>query len=244
MAAPSILTLILTLIPAAAFGDWIRTREGALVETRGAWKVKGPTVVFTAANGTLSSLRLSEVDLDASAVATFEAQRQVVPPEPAATHEPVLVLTNKDVPRAGAGFLGGEEAQGEEAQGGEAVTQAAGAGPSGSDPTLSVVSWKTVENSEVDGLELQGTLMNNGAHIAANLRIVVSLYDEAGKHLGTSNAFLGAISVAPTSSVKFRALFPEVSAASVEPKFDVRSTRIELEASSLAQSTEEAGNES
>ena len=239
-----------TLIPAAAaFGDWIRTRDGALVETRGPWKVKGKTVVFTSANGTLSSLRLSEVDLDASALATFEAQRPAAPAEEASSdeREPVLVLNNENIPRARESFLDDGEAPAGETQEDEAVNRAdaaALAAAGGSDPTLSVVSWNSVENSEIDGIEIQGVLMNQGTHIAANLRVVVSLYDEAGEHLDTSNAFLGGISVAPTSSVKFRALFPDVTEASVEPKFDIRSTKIRLETTTQVEPTEEAGNES
>ena len=55
-------------LPAKA--DWLVTREGARVETQGAWKVKGKLVVFHTSTGKLSSLRVAEVDLDASRRAT------------------------------------------------------------------------------------------------------------------------------------------------------------------------------
>ena len=64
-------TLASTVGPAKA--DWLITREGARVETQGAWKVKGKLVVFETADGKLSSLRVADVDLDASRRATEEA---------------------------------------------------------------------------------------------------------------------------------------------------------------------------
>ena len=81
-------------------GDWLVTRDGARVETKGPWKVKGSQVIFTLPNGTLSVLRKSEVDLDASAVATAQSQRPTSSSAQAETKrsEPsVLVLTNKDI---------------------------------------------------------------------------------------------------------------------------------------------------
>jgi hypothetical protein len=60
---------------AAARADWLLTRDGSKVETRGPWKLEPKRVVFTTMDGTLSSLRLSEVDLDASRQATLAAQQ-------------------------------------------------------------------------------------------------------------------------------------------------------------------------
>ena len=88
--------------PAAA--DWLVTRDGHRIETDGPWKVKGRIVVYTDTGGTLSSLRLDEVDLEASEAAGKEPQAPAPPPaEPAAKREqkaPVLVLTNDDIPEA------------------------------------------------------------------------------------------------------------------------------------------------
>src|SRR5688572_4712455 len=58
-------------LPGAA--DWLVTREGGRVETKGTWTVKGKLVVFHTADGKLSSMRLADVDLDASRRATEEA---------------------------------------------------------------------------------------------------------------------------------------------------------------------------
>ena len=88
-------------------GDWLVTTEGDAIETRGTWKVKGRMVVFNDAKGTLSSLRLSQIDLEASKAATAAAVASanssttggVQQPEPS-DRPPIMVLTNADVARA------------------------------------------------------------------------------------------------------------------------------------------------
>ncbi len=92
------------LCPPPAPADWLVTREGHRIETDGSWKVKGRIVVYTDPGGTLSSLRLGEVDLEASEAASEEPAA----PSPAAKkpakksverRKPVLVLTDADIPR-------------------------------------------------------------------------------------------------------------------------------------------------
>ncbi|MEE8524590.1 MAG: hypothetical protein V3T72_11720 [Thermoanaerobaculia bacterium] len=87
--------------------DWLVTRDGAKVETRGAWEVRGRMVIFTQPGGTLSSMRLAEVDLDASRAATEAA---AAPPPPAPAEEKprpsVLTLTDDDVGRGEPGVQG------------------------------------------------------------------------------------------------------------------------------------------
>ena len=91
------------LVPTLATADWLVTEDGARVETEGPWRVEGRRVIFELPNGTLSALRLDEVDLDASAEAT--ARAKAPPPTPADVAasrplpEPVLVLTDKDIPK-------------------------------------------------------------------------------------------------------------------------------------------------
>ena len=50
----------------AAHADWLVTRDGARIETKGAWKVDGRRVVFTMPNGTLSALRTGIVSTAAT----------------------------------------------------------------------------------------------------------------------------------------------------------------------------------
>ncbi len=102
-----VLGLALTLtcicsLPAAA--EWLVTRDGHRIETDGPWQVKGRVVVYTDAKGTLSSIRLDEIDLEASEAAGEETPEAPAEPREAETKEPeerqkpVLVLTNDDIP--------------------------------------------------------------------------------------------------------------------------------------------------
>ena len=88
--------------------DWLVTMEGASIETRGAWKVSGRMVVFTRTNGTLSSMRLSEVDLDASYSATEAAHQEPVeePTSQPETGPSVLSITDADIARGELGLSG------------------------------------------------------------------------------------------------------------------------------------------
>ena len=99
------------LCAAAAQADWLVTRAGERIETEGSWQVKGRMVVFTRPGGTLASMRLSEVDLDASREATARAAEAAArPAEPAPAPPPrqaTRVITTDDV---GAGTPGAEGA--------------------------------------------------------------------------------------------------------------------------------------
>ena len=93
-----------------ASADWLVTRDGQRVETKGPWKVKRNQVIFTLPNGTLSSLRLSEVDLDLSQQLTVEMSTPRDEPvaEEAPAKPSVLVLTNRDVAQGTGGTSGPE----------------------------------------------------------------------------------------------------------------------------------------
>lgn len=92
--------------------DWLVMRDGARVETRGPWQVKGGQVIFTQPNGTLSTLRLRDVDVEASRALT--ERPPAPPPAPAAAEtakkEPVMVITDREVQRSSAPVPGGGEA--------------------------------------------------------------------------------------------------------------------------------------
>lgn len=221
------LTATLLALPCSA--DWLVTKEGARVETAGPWKVKGNQVVFTLPNGTLSSLRASEIDLDASAVAT--AQAKVPAPAPAAESDekkerpkPVLVVTDKDVRRANETPATGSEAP--PVVGGEAAVST----PPGEEASsaVEVVGWQTRDSSEGDGLELYGTLRNNGTTIASSVELVVELRDAEGKPVLDSAAFLDSQTLGPGKSTTFRALLPGLTSITGEPQFKVKSNEITL----------------
>ncbi len=96
-----LLAMLLLALCSPARADWLVTRDGKAIETKGAWAVSGKVVKFTSTGGVLSSLRVDEVDLDASRA---ETARRNAPPAPAppkapptAPKKPVLVLTDADV---------------------------------------------------------------------------------------------------------------------------------------------------
>ncbi len=74
---PGVLFLLAMTSPAAA--DWLVTKDGARIETEGPWKTKGAMVVFTSAKGTLSSLRLDEIDLERPPRPRHSPRRRCLP---------------------------------------------------------------------------------------------------------------------------------------------------------------------
>ncbi|HEX9731173.1 MAG TPA: FxLYD domain-containing protein [Thermoanaerobaculia bacterium] len=245
------LTTWLAILPAAllaagpAAADRLQTRDGALVETKGPWKIQGSLVIFTLPNGTLSSLRVSEVDLDASAVATMEARNPPPPPPEPEPREAVAEITMKQVRRAP------PPRPAEEAEGSKAAAEGAGgeggAPPPPPPPPVNVIAWRPAEGRD-GALEILGTLRNEGREIVTDLGVTVSLFDEAGATVATANAFLGAVSLAPGTTTTMRALFPDVYRFAGEPSFQVRANPIRIQGVGTAPpgeaSAQEAGGES
>jgi hypothetical protein len=216
----------------AAFGapaqaDWLLTRDGARVETRGPWTVKGKLVVFTLPNGTLSSMRAEAVDLEASARATAEAQaRTAAPapePAPVAKPRPVLVLTDADVEHVDEE---GEAATGEGEAAGEAATgEASGAEASGGDRAgaLTVPSWDQVYDADRNLLEIYGVVRNGGRDVMANVTVDAAVYDQNGLLLTTASSSLTEPALQPGATANFRLAFPGLAAISAA-RFEVRGT--------------------
>lgn len=191
----------LTLAAPQAAAAWLVTRDGARLETRGPWEVKAGRVVFTLANGTLSSLALAEVDLDASEAATDAAEaaasapaQKPVPPPP---KKAVLVLTDADVGHA----RRPARAPGEEgASGSEADRTAAGR-----EEGLVVVDWQAVDETFADGLVITGQLHNRSADVQGNIRLTVRVYDGDGVLLQSAQADLSASTLQPGDRASFTA---------------------------------------
>jgi hypothetical protein len=227
--------------PAAA--DWLVTREGARVETHGPWQVKGKLVVFTAADGTLSSLRASLVDLDASQRATADKQKMVeedIVAKPAERKRPMRSLTDKDFPHSGAdrpAEPGKAEGKGDGKGDIKSDVKTEGAKGAKSETTINkgksspvvVGSWQKVERDQKDGIELFGELKNESGDIASQVVLTVTLVDETGGVLATGEAILTASSIEPHSATNFRAVFPSVYTFA-SAKFDIRSAPLRLQA--------------
>jgi hypothetical protein len=205
------------LTPARA--DWLVTREGARVEVKGAWTVKGKVVTFTLPNGTLGSMRLADLDLEESGRATAAAAAKAAPAAPAPAKTAVLVLTDADVSHASETSAAPAAAATATAAPADTVT---GAG-------VSVSAWDKEFSQADNGVVITGTARNNGKTIAAALNVNVRLYDEKGSLVSSAPATLSADVLEPGAAARFRALFPGVLEFSAV-KFDLESTPISTEA--------------
>lgn len=217
------LVLLIPCLAPDASADWLVSRDGERVETRGPWKVERKLVVFKLPNGTLSSLRLADVDLEASAQATAEARLEPAPPaalEEPAKRESVLVLTTEDVGRAAEPAEPDAEPQAAEPELPEDVE---------APPPIEVISWSQTESTGVAGLEILGTLRNDSPSIVTGVSVRVSLYDHDGELIGRRDAFLDTTSIAGRATTGFRALFRGVDVFEGEPVFEVRGRELVLQ---------------
>jgi hypothetical protein len=241
--AGTVLALVSAGSAAPAAADWLVTSEGARVETHGPWQVKGKVVVFTSADGTLSSLRLSQVDLAASKHATEDKQKMVeedISVRTAERKKPVRSITDKDVTHGGPGEAAAKAAEAKAAAGKadgrtDGKTDAKGGKPepppaaAGRTNPLIVGSWQKLDRREKDGIELFGDLRNAGSDIAAQVGLTVSLFDETGKQIATAEAVLTGTAIEPRSSTNFRAIFPGVFTFA-SAKFEPRSAQLQMQA--------------
>lgn len=196
--------------------DWLVTREGAKVETKGPWQVKGKLVVFHLADGSLSSMRLTEVDLDASRKATEEAVRAKAEAEaarakPVERKAPVLVVTDKDVRHVEP----------------SAAPAAGAAGEAAPADGVAVANWDRAPDPGDGHVVITGSLVNSSSTTTATgITLNVVLVDEAGNPLGTAQAVLTSNVLPPGQQSGFRAEFPNVFTFS-NLKFEPKSVKLE-----------------
>jgi hypothetical protein len=200
-----------------AGADWLVTKDGARVETKGPWRVEGRRVVFTTqATGTLASLRLADVDLPASERATAEAKASAetaagAKAQPETAKKPVKSFTDKDFSHTEPAAEGTEE-------GGEAAA-AAQAPPS---TTVQVVEWSSETRSEGRQVIIKGSVRNNGTEVATAVAVSVRLIDEQGQLIGTREAQLLTRALRPGQDTTFEATFTDVLTFA-DAAFEVRS---------------------
>ena len=195
------LAALLGLAAAPARADWLVTREGTWVETRGAWEVKGKLVVFHTLKGDLSSLRLADIDLEASRRETARAElarkaaaeaRKRPAPEKEKKKRPVLVLTDDKVRHV---------------EGGGAAAGAAPQAP----PSLTVASWAHTADAGDGHVVITGTLRNTSGAQASDITLAVQLLDAGGKTTATGQAVLTATALGAGEQSGFRVEFPGAS---------------------------------
>ncbi len=198
----------------AARADWLVTRDGARLETKGPWKVDGRRVLFTLPNGALSTIRTDEVDLDQSALVTTQAREALAAPAPIALpkKEPVLRLTEKDIPpMTGADLEASEEASGAAGKTGTAATTATASDTKKDEPAaLEVISWEKTENATGDGLEIFGTIKNGSPNIITTPTLLVAIYDADGGLLATNSGDVNSPQIQPGKTANFRVAFPGI----------------------------------
>lgn len=193
-------------VPAGA--DWLVTREGGKVETRGPWKVQGKRVIFTLTDGTLSSLRLTEVDLDASQQATAAAEqarqeKETQPPPP--PKKSVRVLTDKDFPKP----QPAPAAEGAEGEGAApAAGNTAGKASAAASNAVQVTSWTQGRNTSLNQLEITGMVQNSSPDLATAVSLTVSLFDASGEVISSQEASLTTRTLRPGQNTSFQAIFP------------------------------------
>jgi hypothetical protein len=200
----ALLAAALILAAAPSRADWLVTRDGTWVETRGAWEVKGKVVVFHTLKGDLSSLRLSDVDLEASRRETARAELAKRAAEEARKRapekkKPVLVLTDDKVRHAQPGGVA--------------------AAPSQPPPSLSVASWERAADPGDGHVVITGTLRNAAGAQASDITLAVRLLDAEGNTTATGQAVLTATALAASEQSGFRVEFPGVSTYT-EVKFE------------------------
>lgn len=213
LAAGLLLAAGLPATPATA--DWLVTRQGDRIETRGPWQEKGKLVVFHTADGRLSSLRLADVDLAASRAATsgaVDAERARTEAKPAPAPAPLREahsITDADVAHVR------EETPAPAPEADSAKDQ-----PAARPADLEVGSW---ERSRADDghVVITGTLRNTSSMVVAGVRLIVHLVDETGAEIAAVPAQLPSSALRAGQQVDFRADFPNVfgfADAQLEPQ--------------------------
>ncbi len=208
--------------PASA--DLLVTRAGEVVVTRGAWEVRGKTVVFTGSDGVLRSLRAADVDLEESRQRTLAAEVRRAKASSAAESKPeisseaprkaVLVLTDADVRHVRTAPKGDRaEPAADEPSGNRAEAE----------ELLRVTRWS--EDLTADGVEIRGTLRNVSDALVAGVSLVVDLKGEDGRVVESRPASLVRRSLTAGEATPFTARFDRLVIFD-QPSFVARGSQL------------------
>ena len=132
--------------------------------------------------------------------------------------EPVLRLTERDIPPVGAAAMAAAEKEAAEpGKEGDGEDKAKDEEPS----PLEVISWEKTENAATDGLEIFGTIKNGSPNIITTPTLMVAIYDADGGLLATNSGEVNSPQIQPGKTANFRIAFPGIpDFASV--KFDAQ----------------------
>ncbi len=198
-------------LASAARADWLVLRDGARLEIKGAWKVSGKQVVFTADHGKLSSLRTSLVDLEASTRATEQALRanevqiEVAPTIAEAPPKARWSLSDKDfahpTPVATDPSDGAPASPEEDRQ---AIAQTA------PKSDLQILVWSHAVEPSRNRIKVSGTLQNDGKDLATSIALEIQLVDRQGVVVGAQKAEIQKASLSPGEATDFAVHFPTI----------------------------------
>lgn len=211
----------LLAVALSAPAEELLLRDGGRVVTAGRWSIDGALVVFTLPNGSLASLRLENVDLVASELASIALPRPAraeragevrKAAEPA--RRSVWRLMDRDVPRAV------PEAPSSGSTSGDGGPAAAGRSRS----PVRVETW--LESRAEGGLEIVGHLRNRGRAAERVQRITVHLLDREGEVVGSCLAVPKRDLLEAGEATTFRALFRDIGGrGGFRPSFEIDSVR-------------------
>jgi hypothetical protein len=189
--------LVLTFALASGgdlWADRLVLKDGTELDTAGPWEVQGRLVVFKRADGTLASMRASEVDLEKSAAATTVANTPAPPaPAPPPRKPSVLSLTEQDLPPVG-------ETE---------AAAAAAAGTAAAPPPALVVmpGWRTVVAADGQSTELLGMVRNDANAPALGVQVVAVLLSQSGEVIAEVEGATSSRALQPGQTTSFRVGF-------------------------------------
>jgi hypothetical protein len=222
-----LLALLFSALAFSASADRLVLRDGTIIPTRGPFQIKGRVVIFTQPNGTLSSLRVDELDLDASrppsrgetppladipAPPGQEASLSAPSPEDESLPVPknLTPLGREQLSPAPPPLLPDAEPRAGTRQG-EAEH-------------LLVRSW---ESTVDQGLEIRGRLVNASSNLATGIVMRVTVLGPDDRVLEEKKATLNRTRLSPYDELAFSVSFPELTGFAFV-HFAVESQRLEF----------------
>ena len=154
-----VVLLFFAMLAPPVLADILVMRDGSRLEIAGEWRDKGRVIEFSLPNGTLGSVRASEVDLETSREATRIANEPPPPKvveEPKEKPKPIAVWTDKDIPQASPEVI-------------------AGASAAFDAQSVQVVDWRAEPGDGNVIAVIRGTLQNYGNNIITGLSLSVTV---------------------------------------------------------------------
>jgi hypothetical protein len=202
-------SIVLILAGSVAIADVVVLKGGAVINIKKPPEVRGTTVLLTRADGTLLSVRATDIDREATSAA-----RSAAAPAPAATPVPPATLAGaaraaREVPKARVRISDADVSHSEAA--GQAAGEAAGEpGPevdaSAGSGRVEVADYTQEKSGEA--LVVRGTIRNPGATPATNVRMTVAAIDTKGQAIASGEAGVSNGVILPSSTVAFSVTIP------------------------------------